>query len=407
MYNILVGQSGGPTAAINASLYGVIAGASESKKTNTIYGMINGIEGFLKGNVFDITEYAKDNQLEHLKTTPSSFLGSCRYKLPENMNDTVYDNLFKKFDEMDIRAVVYIGGNDSMDTVAKLSTYAERINSPICFIGIPKTIDNDLVCTDHTPGFGSTAKYAATVIKEVILDASVYTNPVVTIIELMGRHAGWVTAASILARTKYDHNPLLIYLPESKFNMDSFVDDIRKALKKQNSVVVCISEGISDENGKFICEYGQEMGIDGFGHKMLTGSGKVLEEVVKREIGCKSRSIEFNLPQRCSAVLASSTDINEAYEAGKFGAKNALDGCTGCMVAFERSETNPYSISLKLVDVNDVCNKEKKFPSEWIISNGSDISDDFLPYILPLIQGENHVPFENGLPQYLQSAYKL
>lgn len=407
MYNILVGQSGGPTAVINASLYGVIKEALETDKIDTIYGMINGVEGFLSGKVLNITEYAKEHQIELLKTTPASFLGSCRYKLPENMEDNIYCEMFKRFKEMEIRAVVYIGGNDSMDTVAKLSAYADHIDSPISFIGIPKTIDNDLVCTDHTPGFGSVAKYVATAIKEVVLDAGVYSKPVVTIIELMGRHAGWVTAASVLARTEYDNNPALVYLPESNFDVKTFVEDVKAALKKQNSIVVCISEGIADENGTFICEYGSETAIDGFGHKMLTGSGKVLEEIVKREIGCKCRSIELNLPQRCSAALASLTDIEEASAAGRFGVKSAIAGKTGFMVAFERSEDSVYGISLKLIDVAEVCNKEKKFPDEWIISNGTDISDNFLDYVRPLIQGESSVPFKDGLPEYIKPAYCL
>lgn len=407
MYNILIGQSGGPTAVINASLYGVVQEALETAKIDIVYGMINGIEGFSSGKVLNFKEYIKDHKIEYLKTTPASFLGSCRYKLPENMEDIIYPKLFQRLIELGIQAVIYIGGNDSMDTVAKLSAYAERLGSPIRFIGVPKTIDNDLVCTDHTPGFGSAAKYVATTVREVILDVGVYTNPVVTIIELMGRHAGWVTAASVLARTEYDRNPLLIYLPEIRFNVETFLDDVREALKIQNSVVVCISEGIADKNGKFICEYGSKTTMDGFGHKMLTGCSKVLEELVKKEIGCKSRSIELNLPQRCSAVLASATDIEEAVNAGKFSVKSVLEGHSGNMVAFERICEEPYSIVMKLVDVIEVCNQEKKFPNGWILSNGTDISDEFFYYVLPLIQGESNVPFENGLSQYLRPAYQL
>ena len=392
---------------INASLYGVVKEALSSEKVDTIYGMINGIEGFAAGKTLNFTEYAHNNRIGYLKTTPASFLGSCRYKLPDNADDDIYPKLFQRFAEMDIQAVIYIGGNDSMDTVAKLSAYAKKIGSQIRFIGVPKTIDNDLVCTDHTPGFGSTAKYVATAIREVILDAGVYTRPVVTIIELMGRHAGWVTASSVLARTEYDKNPLLVYLPESSFCVEDFLEDVRNALKIQNSVVVCISEGIADADGKFICEYGADTAVDGFGHKMLAGSGKVLEELVKKEIGCKSRSIELNLPQRCSAVLASATDIEEAAEAGSYGVNSVLEGHTGKMVAFERTGEPGYDISLKLVDVADVCNKEKKFPQEWIISGGRDISEQFLSYVMPLIQGESRVPFENGLSQYLRPAYQL
>lgn len=406
MYNLLVGQSGGPTAVINASLYGVVREALDAEQVDTVYGMINGIEGFLEGAVLNFTEYAGKENLEYLKTTPASFLGSCRYKLPGELEDGVYAELFERFEELEIRAVLYIGGNDSMDTVAKLSAYAQNLNSDIRFIGIPKTIDNDLVCTDHTPGFGSAAKYVATAIREVVLDAGVYTKPVVTIIELMGRHAGWVTAASVLARTEYERNPMLIYLPESNFDIDSFLDDVRKALNVQNSVVVCISEGIADKNGRFICEYGTEASVDGFGHKMLTGCGKVLEDLVKKEIGCKSRSIEFNLVQRCSAMLASETDIKEAAIAGSFGVQCILQGHTGNMVAFERTCEEPYRIALKLVDVERVCNQEKKFPQEWILSNGTDISEQFLSYAVPLIQGESSVPFKDGMPQHLPPAYR-
>lgn len=414
MYNVLVGQSGGPTAVINASLYGVIKEALDAAKVDTVYGMIHGIEGFLEGRVLDFSEYAAANPLECLKTTPASFLGSCRYKLPGDLADAVYPKLFERFAELEIKAFLYIGGNDSMDTVAKLSAYAEKVGSDICFIGVPKTIDNDLVNTDHTPGYGSTAKYVATTVREIVLDASVYNRPVVTIVELMGRHAGWVTAASALARTSYNRNPLLIYLPESDFDMDAFLEDVRNAFKVQNSVVVCVSEGISDKDGKFICEYGAEATVDGFGHKMLAGCGKVLEQIVRKEIGCKARSIELNLPQRCCAVLASLTDIEEAEAAGRFALKSALEGHTGMMAAFERvtemagtDAFGGYRIDMKLVDVAKVCNQEKKFPAEWIINNGTDISDEFLAYAMPLIQGESKVPFENGLPIYPQSAFMI
>lgn len=404
MKNILIGQSGGPTAVINASLYGAVKAALDSDQVDNVYGMINGIEGYLEGRYLDFKEYFAQHDLEMLRTTPASFLGSCRYKLPEDPDNDVYERLFAHFREMDIKWVVYIGGNDSMDTVAKLSACAERKSYDMRFIGIPKTIDNDLVCTDHTPGFGSTAKYVATALREISLDAGVYTNPSVTIVELMGRHAGWVTAASVLARTEYDRNPMLIYLPESSFDTQAFIEDVREALRLQNSVIVCISEGIADNKGKFICEYGSEAAVDGFGHKRLTGSCKVLEELIKREIGCKTRSIELSLSQRCSAVLASSTDIEEAVKAGGFGVMRALAGNTGSMVAFERTGEGNYAIELKLVDVAEVCNREKKFPEKWITCGGTDISEEFAKYALPLIQGESRVPFENGLPIYLGSV---
>ncbi len=405
MYNILVGQSGGPTSVINASLYGVVREALDNRNIDTVYGMVNGIEGFLKDRLIDLTEYAKDHELELLKTTPASFLGSCRFKLPEDLENKVYPTIIEKLDDNAIKAVFYIGGNDSMDTVSKLSRYAAKIGSDIRFVGVPKTIDNDLVLTDHTPGYGSTAKYVAATVKEIVLDAGVYEQPVVTIVELMGRNAGWVTAASVLARNEYDQNPLLIYLPEADFDVDVFIGDVKEALKKQNSVVVCVSEGISDKNGKFICEYGAAAGVDNFGHKMLTGCGKVLEGLVKREIGCKCRSIEVNLPQRCSAVLASLTDIEEADGAGRFAVKEALAGNTGIMITFIRGE-GEYHITYGIEDVNAICNQEKKFPAQWITNHGTDIADEFLGYVCPLIEGESKVPFKNGMPCYLKPAYK-
>lgn len=406
MYNILVGQSGGPTAVINSSLYGVIKEALDTPdQIDTVYGMVNGIEGFLGGKTIDLTQYGKEHDLSLLKTTPASFLGSCRYKLPEDLEAEVYPVIFSKFQEMSIGAVFYIGGNDSMDTVSKLSRYAEKVGSDIRFMGVPKTIDNDLILTDHTPGYGSTAKHVAATVKEIILDAGVYEHPVVTIVELMGRNAGWVTAAGALARTDYDRNPMLIYLPEADFEPAAFIEDVKQALKGQNSVVVCVSEGISDKNGKFICEYGADAGVDGFGHKMLTGCGKVLEQMVKKEIGCKCRSIEINLPQRCSAIIASLTDIEEAQSAGSFAVKKALEGCTGQMITFVRGE-GEYTMTCGMEDVNKICNQEKKFPAEWITKNGTDVASQFLDYVKPLIRGESKVPFVDGVPQYLKPAYK-
>lgn len=407
MYNILVGQSGGPTAVINSSLYGVIKAALETpEKIDTVYGMVNGIEGFLRGRVIDLKEQSKKQDLSMLRTTPASYLGSCRYKLPADLADPVYPEIFRKLEEMEIKAFFYIGGNDSMDTVSKLSRYAAQIGSDIRFLGVPKTIDNDLIMTDHTPGYGSTAKYVAATLKEIILDAGVYVHPVVTIVELMGRNAGWVTAAGVLARTEYDPNPMLIYLPEADFEMDAFLADVKGALAKQSSVVVCVSEGISDKNGKFICEYGSDAGVDGFGHKMLTGCGKVLEQAVKKEIGCKCRSIEINLPQRCSAVLASLTDVEEAQMAGSYAVGAALEGITGMMITFERTEdeNGGYAIRCGTEDVNKICNQEKKFPAEWITGNGTDIAPAFLEYVKPLVRGENRVPFEDGIAQYLKPA---
>lgn len=400
--NVIVGQSGGPTAVINASLYGVVYEAlMQKEQIGTVYGMINGIEGFLADTIMDMNSVEQSGELELIKTTPGSFLGSCRYKLPEDLKDDVYPLLFKKFEEYSIGYFFYIGGNDSMDTVSKLSRYAAISGSDICFIGIPKTIDNDLVLTDHTPGFGSAAKYVASTVREIAIDASVYDNKKsVTIVEIMGRHAGWLTAASVLARKFENDNPVLIYLPESAFNTDTFIEDVKKALEHTSNLVVCVSEGINDGNGTFICELASDVGVDTFGHKMLTGSGKYLENLVKEKLGVKVRSIELNVNQRCSSSMISATDQEEAIQAGISGVHFALDGITGKMIAFHRTEGADYSINYVPEDVNLICNQEKTVPPEWITGNGSDIGQAFIDYALPLIQGIVNVPEENGLPKF-------
>ena len=400
--NVIVGQSGGPTAVINASLYGVVYEAlMQKEQIGTVYGMINGIEGFLADTIMDMNSVEQSGELELIKTTPGSFLGSCRYKLPEDLKDDVYPLLFKKFEEYSIGYFFYIGGNDSMDTVSKLSRYAAISGSEICFIGIPNTIDNDLVLTDHTPGFGSAAKYVASTVREIAIDASVYDNKKsVTIVEIMGRHAGWLTAASVLARKFENDNPVLIYLPESAFNTDTFIEDVKKALEHTSNLVVCVSEGINDGNGTFICELASDVGVDTFGHKMLTGSGKYLENLVKEKLGVKVRSIELNVNQRCSSSMISATDQEEAIQAGISGVHFALDGITGKMIAFHRTEGADYSINYVPEDVNLICNQEKTVPPEWITGNGSDIGQAFIDYALPLIQGIVNVPEENGLPKF-------
>ena len=400
--NVIVGQSGGPTAVINASLYGVVYEAlMQKEQIGTVYGMINGIEGFLADTIMDMNSVEQSGELELIKTTPGSFLGSCRYKLPEDLKDDVYPLLFKKFEEYSIGYFFYIGGNDSMDTVSKLSRYAAISGSEICFIGIPKTIDNDLVLTDHTPGFGSAAKYVASTVREIAIDASVYDNKKsVTIVEIMGRHAGWLTAASVLARKFENDNPVLIYLPESAFNTDTFIEDVKKALEHTSNLFVCVSEGLHDGNGTFICELASDVGVDTFGHKMLTGSGKYLENLVKEKLGVRVRSIELNVNQRCSSSMISATDQEEAIQAGISGVHFALDGITGKMIAFHRTEGADYSINYVPEDVNLICNQEKTVPPEWITGNGSDIGQAFIDYALPLIQGIVNVPEENGLPKF-------
>ena len=367
----------------------------------TVYGMINGIEGFLNDQVMDMAPLEESKELELIRTTPGSYLGSCRYKLPEDLNDPVYPQLFARFEAYNIGYFFYIGGNDSMDTVSKLSRYAEKISSDIRVIGIPKTIDNDLVETDHTPGFGSAAKYVASTVREIAIDASVYDNKKsVTIVEIMGRHAGWLTAASALAR-KFEHdNPVLIYLPETDFDQDAFIEKVRTSLETTPNLVVCISEGIHDNTGTFICEYSNDVGTDTFGHKMLTGSGKYLENLVKERLGVKVRSVELNVCQRCSSSMLSKTDQKEAIASGAYGVKAALNGASGKMVAFERLDGDDYQIDYVLKDVNVICNQEKCVPATWITADGSDVTEDFIRYARPLIQGEVTVPTEDGVPKF-------
>lgn len=401
MKNLVIGQSGGPTAVINASLYGAIKAWKESGNEGHVLGMINGIEGFLSDEVMDMSADLSDEELELLKLTPAAYLGSCRYKLPEDLTNAVYPAIFDNFREMNIGYFLYVGGNDSMDTVDKLSRYAATVGSDVRFIGVPKTIDNDLVLTDHTPGFGSAAKYVASMVREIVLDASVYQQKSVTIVEIMGRHAGWLTAASRMARKFEGDNPYLIYLPEAPFELEAFYHDLEEAFKKSPNVVVCVSEGIADAGGTFICEYSDEAKLDSFGHKMLTGCGEILETFVRDKFGVKVRSIELNVNQRCSGMMVSKTDVEEAAMAGYEGVKAALSGETGKMVAFKRESSSPYRMSCQTENVTLICNQEKKFPKEWISPEGNDILDAFLSYALPLIEGEPERMMENGLPKYL------
>jgi 6-phosphofructokinase len=402
MKNMIVGQSGGPTAVINGSLYGVVSeGFKHPESIEHVYGMINGIEGFLNNQIMDMHPLLKNGDLELIRTTPGSYLGSCRYKLPEDLNAPVYPELFQKFEDYNIGYFFYIGGNDSMDTVSKLSRYAAKIQSPIRVIGVPKTIDNDLVETDHTPGFGSAAKFVATTVREIAIDASVYDNKKsVTIVEIMGRHAGWLTAASALARKFEGDNPVLIYLPEVVFNQEEFLEKVKKALETTPNLVVCVSEGINDGNGTFICEFASDVGVDTFGHKMLTGSGKYLENLIKEKLGVKVRSVELNVSQRCSSSCLSKTDLDEADHSGAFAVNAALNGETGKMISFVRTNTSPYELSFSTADVNIICNQEKSVPLSWITKDGSDVTDEFIRYAAPLIQGSVDVPTENGLPLF-------
>lgn len=401
----MVAQSGGPTVAINASLAGVIDGVMRSDMYDTVYGSLNGITGILNNDLTNLSELMQQNSeyLDRLKVTPAMYLGSCRYKLPNYLDDdSSYVFIFKQFETYHIDAFFYIGGNDSMDTVSKLSRYAEKIGSDIRILGEPKTIDNDLVNTDHTPGFGSAARYVASTVREITLDACVYEKKSVTIIEIMGRHAGWLTGAAALARKYVGDNPLLIYLPETDFDVEEFLQKVHAAFEKNCNVVVCVSEGIHDKDGTFICEYDSAAGTDAFGHKMLAGCGKYLENLVRSRLGVKARSVELNVSQRCSAAMLAGTDQQEGILAGEFGVQAALNGETGKMIAFKRQSDSPYSMKCTLEDVNVICNEEKTVPVEWITEDGSDVTEDFIRYARPLIQGTVNVPVgEDGLPAFV------
>ena len=401
--NAVVGQSGGPTAAINATLAGVIRGAKESTCIQTLYGMRNGVEGLLREDLIDLSAcFANEEKLELLEHTPAAALGSCRKKLPKmGEDDAFYESLMSIFQKYNIRYFFYIGGNDSMDTVAKLSEYTRAHNYEMVILGVPKTIDNDLVGTDHTPGFGSAAKYIAVTTQEIIRDCAVYKIPAVTIIEIMGRDAGWLTAASAVGRVVNGVEPDLVYLPERTFDMQTFFSDVRAALAKHPNVVVAVSEGIRFADGHYVGE-GTQAGVkDAFGHAYLAGTGKALELAIKAEIGCKVRSIELNLPQRCAAHLASAQDLYESVETGKFAVQTAEQGISRQMITARRVSTDPYLITFEPRDVAEIANKIRYVDDAFINAQGNHITDECCKYLLPLIQGEVTCKYENGLPVHI------
>ena len=402
--NIAVAQSGGPTCAINASLAGVFSEASVTGEIDKIYGSINGIEGIINNNLVDMKSIIKSNKdLELLKLTPSTVLGSCRYKLPDSeKNPEVYEKIISCFEKNEIDVFFYIGGNDSMDTVNKLSTYLEKNKKNIKVIGIPKTIDNDLMCTDHTPGFGSAAKYVAATIQEIARDSSVYSVKSVTIVEIMGRDAGWLTASTCVLKANDETAPHLIYLPETPFSVERFLDDVRRMLTEHKGVIVAVSEGLKLSGGGYAAEDFQSGRDDPFGHKYLSGIGKCLENIVSTEIGCKVRSIELNVMQRCASHMASKTDIDESVKIGEEAVKAAMKGVTGKMMAFERVSDRPYFSRIKAVDAKDVANHARLFPKEWINNQGNNVTARAIDYFLPLIQGEVDVFMENGMPVHLK-----
>ena len=401
--NCFIGQSGGPTAAINASLAGIIAECMDTKQFDHIYGMINGIKGLLENKYMDLLDIFKNEQdIEELKYSPAMYLGSCRYKLPTYQDDPqTYEFLFRTFEKLDITDFYYIGGNDSMDTVAKLSAYAKTVKSTIRFIGIPKTIDNDLMGTDHTPGFGSAAKYVATSMLEIAYDSSIYKLNAVTIVEIMGRNAGWLTAASALARTKYSDAPDLIYLPEVPFNKETFLNDIREVFKRKRSIIIAVSEGIKDENGEFLDSNSKYAKRDAFGHILHSGTGKVLETMVYQEFKCKVRSIELNVLQRCGMHIASQIDLDESFDIGRYAVKTSMSGETGVMMVFNRISKNPYVVECDYKDVSEIANLEQRIPVEWINNEHNDINQELYDYLYPLIQGEVNLQYQNGIPAYI------
>ncbi len=405
MGNLIVGQSGGPTAVINSSLAGVIKCAMKHG-TGKIYGMHHGIEGFLEEDIIDISEYiTSDSDLSLLKRTPSAFLGSCRYKLPQiEGHEDVYDKIFDIMEKYDIEYFFYIGGNDSMDTIKMLSDYAVAKGKSQKFMGIPKTIDNDLPITDHTPGYGSAAKYIASSIKEVIRDNESFgaKKPTILIIEIMGRHAGWLTAASALSKDDDCDGPDLIYLPEKPFDMDKFLSKVKELSETKSSVVIAVSEGIALADGTFVCELGGGADyVDAFGHKQLSGCASLLAGKVAEVTGCKTRSIEFSTLQRCATHLASRTDINEAYNVGYYCCKAAFDGHSGMMGIIRVESRDPYVVTYDKFDVHEIANVERKIPDKWIINDGTYVSQEYLNYAKPLIIGAMEPYYTNGVPKHL------
>lgn len=401
--NVMVGQSGGPTSVINASLVGVFKAARDAG-VQKVYGMRNGIEGLLQEGYVDLGEHiANDLDIELLKRTPSSFLGSCRFKLPDMRQDeSVYQKLFQILDKLDVKYVIYIGGNDSMDTIMKLSAYAMTVKSEIRFMGVPKTIDNDLAETDHTPGYGSAAKYVASAMKEIICDSDVYNMESVTIVEVMGRNAGWLTAAAALSKGEDCVGPDMIYLPERTFDSEAFLRRVEETRRRKKTVVVAVSEALRNRNGRYVCEEKLSRSpSDAFGHKILTGTALYLADLVGQEIGIKSRGIVFNTLQRCASHLVSRRDMTEAFMAGAEAMRAALKGHTGEMVVFRRVCNEPYHVVMETFDVYKIANAEKVVPDQWITEDGAYVTDAFLDYCRPLIIGELEPFMVDGLPRHL------
>ena len=407
--NVIVGQSGGPTAAINSSLAGVYRTAKD-RGAKKVYGMLHGIQGLLKERYIDLSEHITNElDVELLKRTPAAYLGSCRYKLPEiHENRDVYEKIFEILNKLEIEAFIYIGGNDSMDTIKKLSDYAIVTGQPTRFVGCPKTIDNDLALTDHTPGYGSAAKYIGTSVKEIIRDGFCleYEKGVVTIVEIMGRNAGWLTGAAALAKGEDCPGPDLIYLPELAFDLEKFSTKIKKLMEKKMSVVVAVSEGIKLEDGRYVCELGTGVDfVDAFGHKQLTGTASYLANFVAGEVGCKTRAIELSTLQRAASHLATRVDILEAYQVGGAAVKAADEGDSGKMVVIERFSDDPYQSGTEVKDVHKIANGEKLVPRNWVNQEGTYVTEEFITYVKPLIQGDVSPVMVDGIPRHLYRPF--
>ena len=414
--NIIVGQSGGPTAVINSSLAGVYKNAIE-RGFDKVYGMLHGIQGLLDEQYIDLsTQIHSELDIELLKRTPSAFLGSCRYKLPEIHEDkAIYEKIFEILNKLDIYAFIYIGGNDSMDTIKKLSDYAILTGQTQKFLGVPKTIDNDLALTDHTPGFGSAAKYIGASTKEVIRDALglTYKKNMITIMEIMGRNAGWLTGATALAKSEACDGPDLIYLPEVPFDVEKFLAKVKDLLNKKASIVIAVSEGIKLADGRYVCELGSVGDyVDAFGHKQLQGTATYLTNFaplswsiwanfLAAECGCKTRAVELSTLQRSASHMASRVDIDEAFMVGGAAVKAADEGDTGKMVVIDRVSDDPYMAATGIYDVHRIANEEKLVPREWMNKDATNVTKDFVDYIKPLIQGDYQPIMVNGMPRHL------
>ncbi|MDO4478597.1 MAG: 6-phosphofructokinase [Lachnospiraceae bacterium] len=408
--NIVIGQSGGPTAVINSSLAGAIKAAHAAGIK--IYGMHHGIEGLLKEDIVDLSDSFSDMlDLSLLKRTPGSFLGTCRYKLPDpHKEPEVFEKIFGILDKNNIDFFLYIGGNDSMDTIAKLSDFGKLHNRRQRFIGIPKTIDNDLPITDHCPGYGSAAKFVATSMKELIRDNESYgaSKPRIAVVEIMGRNAGWLTAAAALSRDADCNGPDIICCPEIPFEFEPFLARVSEIVKTKNSVVIAVSEGLRLADGTAVCELGNNVSpTDAFGHRQLSGCARVIANEIGSKLGYDTRAIDFSVLQRCASHMASRFDLDEAYNVGYIGVQKALEGQNGLMVCMDVHSREPYVVTYEMVDVHFVANIEKKMPVDWITEDHFSVTQDFIDYVSPFVIGIITPYYAAGVPKHMTLASQL